>query len=176
MRIELTRDIAFSNGYSLIQKLVHNSGCKYTDPAPWDKGERTVGEALLEPTKIYVKPMLKIIEKGRVKGLAHITGGGLLENVPRCLPNHLAAELDISMWEVPNVFRWLKKNGRVENEEMARVFNMGVGMVIVVAEEDTKAVMELLEGEGEKTMRIGKLMKREEEGAGCVIRGLESWM
>ncbi|KAL8825952.1 MAG: hypothetical protein Q9170_007596 [Blastenia crenularia] len=168
-----------SNGFSLIQKIVEGSGCRYTDPAPWN-GEITIGEALLEPTRIYVKSMLKVMNTALVKGVAHITGGGLLENVPRCLPGHLAAELDVGMWEVPGVFRWLQKSGRVENKEMARVFNMGVGMVVVVAEKDFGAVMEVLEGEGEKVMRIGKLAERSEgegkgKGAGCVIKGLEDW-
>lgn len=185
-----------SNGFSLVQKIVESSGLEYTDPAPWNPGT-TVGASLLTPTRIYVKPLLTAIGTNLVKGAAHITGGGLLENVPRCLPRHLAAELDISAWEVPGVFRWLKQGGRVEKEEkwergpgveadeMARVFNIGVGMVVVVAEEDVEAVTEVLEGEGEKVMRIGKLVEKgngdgkgegEGKGAGCIIMGMETWV
>lgn len=162
-----------SNGFSLIQKIVQRSGLKYTDTAPWDSNT-TIGISLLTPTRIYVKSLLATIDKNLVKGAAHITGGGLVENVPRCLPEHLTAELDAGAWSVPGVFGWLKRTGGVEKEEMARVFNMGVGMVVVVAEEDAQATTEVLEGGGEKVMRIGKLVRRG-DGEGCVIMGMNAW-
>ncbi|KAL8781157.1 MAG: hypothetical protein Q9213_006125 [Squamulea squamosa] len=169
-----------SNGFSLIQKIVEKSGLRYTDPAPWiqrSETATTIGAELLIPTRIYVTPLLQAIERNLIKGAAHITGGGLLENVPRCLPSHLAAELDISAWEVPEVFHWLKKIGQVDAVEMARVFNIGVGMVVVVAKEDVDAVKEVLEGAGETVMGIGTLVERGTGAeAGCSIKGLEMWV
>ncbi|KAL8771709.1 MAG: hypothetical protein Q9209_002900 [Squamulea sp. 1 TL-2023] len=173
-----------SNGFSLIQKIVEKSGLRYTDPAPWIQTSATattIGTELLVPTRIYVTPLLQAIERNLIKGAAHITGGGLLENVPRCLPSHLAAELDSSAWEVPGVFRWLKQVGQVDAVEMARVFNIGIGMVVVVAKEDVEAVKEVLEGAGEKVMGIGTLVERgtagaEKKEAGCIIKGLEMWV
>ena len=104
-----------SNGFSLIRKILEQSRLDLKDKAPWADGE-LVGRSLLTPTRIYVKPLLKIIRKNLVKGMAHITGGGLVENVPRMLPQHLAAEMDVTKWEVPKVLQWLKVRGQVENK------------------------------------------------------------
>ncbi|KAL8718007.1 MAG: hypothetical protein Q9225_004809, partial [Loekoesia sp. 1 TL-2023] len=116
-----------------------------------------------------------VMERKLVKGAAHITGGGLVENVPRVLPKHLTAEIEASSWEVPAVFRWLKKAGAQPKEEMARVFNMGVGMVLIVGEENVRAATEILEGEGERVLEIGKLVERKGDEQGCVIRNWEMW-
>ncbi|KAK1832267.1 phosphoribosylformylglycinamidine cyclo-ligase [Podospora conica] len=161
-----------SNGFSLVRKVVSTRGLSYTDAAPWD-ASTTVGESLLTPTRIYVKPLLKVLESegAAVKGMAHITGGGLTENVPRMLPGHLAAEIDVATWEALPVFKWLRQS--VAPAEMARTFNNGVGMVIAVSEEGAKAVVAGLEAEGEKVYTIGRLVKRGEEA--CVLRNLESW-
>ena len=113
-----------SNGYTLITKIVESSGLKNEDKAPWGSGE-SVGESLLTPTRIYVEPLLGVVKKNLVKGMAHITGGGLIENVPRMLPKHLAAEMSAKSWPVPPVLGWLKKSGRVEDNEFAKTFNTG---------------------------------------------------
>ncbi|KAJ4391226.1 Bifunctional purine biosynthetic protein ADE1 [Gnomoniopsis smithogilvyi] len=162
-----------SNGFSLVRRIVDHAGLKYTDPCPWDSTASSVGEALLTPTRIYVKPLLKALTSNLIKGLSHITGGGLTENVPRTLPKTLAAEIDVGTWEVPAVFQWLRKAGGVEPKEMARTFNNGVGMVAVVAAGDVDRAVQVLEQEGEKVFRIGRLVKR--DGEGCVLKGLETW-
>jgi len=161
-----------SNGFSLIRKIVRQAGLSFTDPAPWENN-KSVGASLLAPTRIYVNSLLGPIRNGLIKGMSHITGGGLLENIPRMLPKHLAAHVDVSSYPVPEVFKWLKKEGRLEDEEFAKVFNTGVGMVLVVAEGDVeRACVELKEG-GEAVFVIGKLVGR--EGEGCVLSGLEAW-
>lgn len=104
-----------SNGFSLIRKIIERSGLSYHDKAPWATGE-SVGESLLKPTRIYVKSLLEVYRKDLAKGMAHITGGGLIQNVPRMLPEHLAAEIDVTSWQLQEVFRWLKHQGRIENE------------------------------------------------------------
>ena len=165
-----------SNGFSLVRKVVQKRGLDYKDAAPWDSS-KSVGESLLTPTKIYVKPLLKVLgsEVGSktVKGMAHITGGGLTENVPRMLPKHLSAEIDVTAWELPPVFKWLA--GSVEPAELARTFNTGIGMVVAVAAEGVEDVIKGLEEAGEKVHRLGKLVKREEGNNGTVLNGLESW-
>ncbi|KAJ4424714.1 Bifunctional purine biosynthetic protein ADE1 [Gnomoniopsis sp. IMI 355080] len=162
-----------SNGFSLVRRIVDHAGLKYTDPCPWDSTASSVGEALLTPTRIYVKPLLKALTLNLIKGLSHITGGGLTENVPRTLPKTLAAEIEVGTWEVPKVFQWLRKAGGVEPKEMARTFNNGVGMVAVVAAGDVDRAVQVLEQEGEKVYKIGRLVKRDVEG--CVLKGLEAW-
>lgn len=163
-----------SNGYSLIHKIVERSDLAFPSPAPWDPST-SVGLSLLTPTKIYVRALLGLFEQELVKGAAHITGGGLVENIPRILLAGLKAEVEATSWSVPEVFRWLKKEGKVEKEEMARVFNMGIGMVLVVAEGHVGEVTRILEGKGENVVRIGGLAEREEGGVGCVIHDLEVW-
>ncbi|KAK3494782.1 phosphoribosylglycinamide synthetase [Neurospora hispaniola] len=174
--IALASSGVHSNGFSLVRKVVDKCGLSYTDKAPWDSSA-TVGESLLTPTRIYVKPLLKVLAQTgeAVKGMAHITGGGLTENVPRMLPKHLAAEIDVATWEHPPVFKWLRES--VVPTEMARTFNNGVGMVLAVAPEAADAVVKGLEAEGEKVYTIGKLVNREggEKGEWCVLKNLESW-
>lgn len=155
-----------SNGFSLVRRIVAAAGLEYTSSAPWDTS-KTVGESLLTPTKIYVKELLPVVR--HVRGLAHITGGGLLENVPRMLPDHLAAEIDFGSWTIPPVFEWLKKAGNIEPTEMCRTFNSGIGMVIAVEASKVDVVTSALEG----VFKIGRLVKR--DGEGCVIRNLDSW-
>jgi phosphoribosylamine--glycine ligase/phosphoribosylformylglycinamidine cyclo-ligase len=161
-----------SNGFSLVRKVVETRGLKYTDEAPWEAGS-TVGQSLLTPTRIYVKPLLKVLEStgGAIKGMAHITGGGLTENVPRMLPAHLAADIDVATWEAPAVFRWLRES--VAPAEMARTFNNGVGMVLAVSQEGAESVVAGLEAEGETVYRIGRLTAK--TGEACVLRNLDSW-
>lgn len=164
-----------SNGYSLIRKIVERSGLAYEDPAPFAKDQK-LGSALLTPTRIYTKSILKALDGQRdaIKGLAHITGGGLPENIPRMLPDALAAHIDVRAWELPPVFAWLKKTGGVEAREMARAFNCGLGMAVVVDAKAEKNVREVFEAAGETVFRVGDLKERK-NGEGCVLAGLDSW-
>ena len=162
-----------SNGYSLVRKVVADAGLALSKPAPF-ASNLSVGEVLLEPTRIYVKSGLAAARSGKVKAFAHITGGGLIENIPRVLPDGTCAALDAARWELPVVFGWLAKTGRIAPEEMARTFNCGIGMVVVTAPEDANAVAAMLEQAGERVLEIGRI----ETAAGAPqvrIAGLERW-
>jgi phosphoribosylamine--glycine ligase / phosphoribosylformylglycinamidine cyclo-ligase len=161
-----------SNGFSLVRKILEMEKVSYEESAPWDES-MTVGMSLLAPTKIYVQPLLRIIKKRLVKGLSHITGGGLIENIPRMLPNHLAGEVDVTSWTLPPVFKWLKDVGNVNPVEMGRTFNTGIGMVAVVSKENLRQVMEDLDAAGEKAYNIGRLVLR--TTAACILKNLQSW-
>ena len=161
-----------SNGYSLIRKIVERAGLSFHDAAPWSKTE-TVGASLLIPTRIYVKPLLAAAEKGLVKGMAHITGGGLLENIPRMLPDHLCADVDAQTWPVPEVFRWLKSSGKIEDLEFARAWNTGLGMVLVVERNKASEASKVLKDTGELVYEVGTLVKR--TGEGCVVKNMTVW-
>ncbi|RYG27589.1 MAG: phosphoribosylformylglycinamidine cyclo-ligase [Burkholderiales bacterium] len=145
-----------SNGYSLVRRIVERSGLKWDDKAPFDD-KLTLGEALLAPTRIYVKSVLQLIRLKRIKGLAHITGGGLTENAPRMCPDHLVPKFDYSAWDLPPVFKWLQEVGAVSDEEMRRTFNCGVGMVLAVDPAVAQPLMERLFNEGEAPFVIGEL-------------------
>ncbi len=145
-----------SNGYSLIRKIVEVSGLAWTAPAPFAPA-RTLGEALLTPTRIYVKALAASLEAGRIKGLAHITGGGLTENVPRMLPEGLVARLDYGAWSRPAVFDWLEETGNVSEAEMRRAFNGGIGMVACVSPDQTDAVLSDLQAANETAWLIGEI-------------------
>ncbi len=159
-----------SNGFSLVRRVVAQSGLRYADPAPF-ANQLSLGEALLVPTRLYVRSCLEAVRAGGVKALAHITGGGLLENIPRVLPDGLAAELDASSWPLPPVFRWLQQEGGIAGAELARTYNCGLGMVAIVAAEDADRVTKILEAKGETVSRVGRITTR--AGEGCVIKGLE---
>jgi len=143
-----------SNGFSLIRRIVEASGADLH--SPFDA--TTIGGALLAPTRIYVKPVLALMHDMPVKGMAHITGGGLLENVPRMLPPGMQARLSRSTWERPAIFDWLQRHGNVADNEMHRVFNCGVGMVVVVAAQHADRALKLLDGAGEHARRIGNIV------------------
>ena len=167
----LTSSGVHSNGYSLVRKIVAVSRLQWEDAAPFAEG-KTLGEALLTPTRIYVKPLLKAIrDTGAVKALAHITGGGFPENIPRVLPQNLAAEIDLDSIPVPPVFSWLAKTGGVEAKEMLRTFNCGIGMIAVVAAENVQAVTDILTAEGEVVVPLGRMVARPEGGAGTIYQG-----
>lgn len=169
--IGLTSSGVHSNGYSLVRKIVALSGLGWDAAAPFADG-KTLGEALLTPTRIYVKPILKAIrETGGIKALAHITGGGFPENIPRVLPKHLAAEIDLSSIAVPPVFSWLAQTGGVEPKEMLRTFNCGVGMIVVVPADEERAVTAALEAGGEKVIALGRMVARDEDAPGVVYKG-----
>ncbi len=149
-----------SNGYSLIRKLVEKSGLGYADAAPFD-ASRSLAEALLTPTRIYVKAVLNALKRHTgIKALAHITGGGMTENIPRVLPEAVAAEIDLGAIEVPPVFGWLKRTGAIAPSECLRTFNCGIGMVAVVAESQADDVMLTLAGAGEAVVRLGRIVER----------------
>ncbi|MBD1549213.1 phosphoribosylformylglycinamidine cyclo-ligase [Roseibium aggregatum] len=146
-----------SNGYSMVRKIVELSGLAWSDKAPFDAAQ-TLGEALMTPTKIYVKPLLAALTASRgIKALAHITGGGLPENLPRVLPAETSARIDLSAISVPPVFNWLATAGGVAEKEMLRTFNCGVGMVVVVSADEADAVAAVLAQEGETVFRIGAI-------------------
>lgn len=161
-----------SNGFSLVRRILERAGFSFNDQAPWESG-KTVGASLLTPTRIYVKPLLAAVQKGLLLGMAHITGGGLEDNIPRMLPKHLAADVDVSTWQVPEVLRWLKKAGSVSDREFARTWNTGLGMVIVVNASSADAATSVLESAGEKVSRIGTLVKRSDEEV--ILRGTSCW-
>ena len=149
-----------SNGFSLVRKIVEHSGLDWSADAPFAPG-MSLGEALMTPTRIYVKPLLAALKAGAgIKALAHITGGGLPENLPRVLPDHLGARIDLTAISVPPVFGWLAQAGGVAQSEMLRTFNCGVGMVVAVAAESADETIAILTAEGETVSRIGTLEPR----------------
>jgi phosphoribosylformylglycinamidine cyclo-ligase len=147
-----------SNGFSLVRSIVAKAGLAWDAPAPFDKAN-SLGAALLTPTRLYVRSCLAAIRTtGAVKALAHITGGGFLENIPRVLPPGLGVHLELAQIPVPEVFRWLARTGNVAEAEMLRTFNCGIGMVAIVAAQDVDAVISVLAREGETAMRLGKVV------------------
>ncbi|MBL4757134.1 MAG: phosphoribosylformylglycinamidine cyclo-ligase [Rhizobiales bacterium] len=149
-----------SNGYSLVRKVVETSGLSWSDPAPFDPST-SLGEALLTPTKIYVRSVLDTLKAGLpVKALAHITGGGMTENLPRVLPDNLGAEINLDTIPVPAVFGWLAKEGGIEEVEMLRTFNCGIGMVLVVASDSASDIIARLESAGETVVELGAITQR----------------
>ena len=161
-----------SNGYSLVRRLAADKGWKLDRPALFDS-DRLLIDHLIEPTRIYVKSLLPLIRSGRIKALAHITGGGLLENIPRVLPQGLHAQVFADLWEQPRLMAFLQAQGNIEPEEMARTFNCGVGMVLAVAEGDVASVTADLAAAGEEVLRIGDIRAGDR---GCTVTGSdEAW-
>ncbi len=151
-----------SNGFSLLRKVAELEGISWSDAAPFDAG-KTLGEACLMPTKIYVKSLLPLTQAGDIKALAHITGGGLPDNLPRVLPDDLACEIDLDAWNWPPVFDWLWGTGRIAQSEMLRSFNCGIGMVIAVDAAKASRVKASFEAAGETVFGIGRVMARDED-------------
>ena len=161
-----------SNGYSLVRRLAADKGWKLDRPALFDQ-EILLIDALMAPTRIYVKPLLPLVRDGRIHALAHITGGGLLENIPRVLPDGLHAHVEADRWEQPRLMAFLQAQGNIEPEEMARTFNCGIGMAVVVAEADVAGVTAELTAAGETVHRIGHIA---EGTKGCTVSGsTEIW-
>jgi phosphoribosylformylglycinamidine cyclo-ligase len=150
-----------SNGFSLVRRVVDRSGLRLSDRAPFAKG-KSLGAALLTPTRIYVRQILDTIRRtGAVKALAHITGGGLTDNIPRVLPKGLAAEIGLGSFRLPPVFHWLRRVGEIDEADMLRTFNCGIGMILIVAPQDAKRVLRSL---GNEAMEIGVIVKRGRKG------------
>ena len=156
----LSSDGIHSNGYSLVRKLVDVSGLDYDYPAPFDP-TRKLGEALLTPTRIYVKSLLAAIKSDTLKAMAHITGGGLTENLPRVLPADVQAKIDLNSWKLPPVFSWLRDTGGMNETELLRTFNCGVGMIVVVSKEKVNEATDILCDAGETVSIIGMLEERQ---------------
>ncbi|XP_068165297.1 trifunctional purine biosynthetic protein adenosine-3 isoform X3 [Antennarius striatus] len=160
-----------SNGFSLVRKVLEKSGLSYSSPAPFSQSGETVGEVLLTPTKIYSRPLLPILRGGAVKAYAHITGGGLLENIPRVLPQELAVDLDASLWSIPPVFSWLQQAGALSEEEMSRTFNCGLGAVLVASPSDAQSVLRQLQAQ--EAWIVGSLTRRQPGAEPVVVRNLK---
>ena len=148
---------AHSNGYSLIRKIIERSNPDLD--AEFDGG-KTLRQAVIAPTRLYVKPILAALEKFEIKGMAHITGGGLTENIPRVLPENCVAQIDAQSWPLPKLFQWLQQAGNVERQEMYRTFNCGIGMAVIVPAEQADAAQAFLAGQGETVYRLGTIRER----------------
>ena len=148
---------AHSNGYSLIRKIIERSNPDLD--AEFDGG-KTLRQAIIAPTRLYVKPILAALEKFEIKGMAHITGGGLTENIPRVLPENCVAQIDAQSWPLPKLFQWLQQAGNVEQQEMYRTFNCGIGMAVIVPAEQAEAVQAFLTEQGETVYRLGTIRER----------------
>lgn len=163
-----------SNGFSLVRKIIEYAGVVYDQSAPWDASV-SVQESLLIPTRIYVKSLLPAIKKQLILGMAHITGGGLVENVPRMLPSHLSAKIDGSTWPVLPVFKWIGKAGNVPVEDINKTLNMGIGMVLTVKKDVVEELSALLAEGGEKVYVIGELVETVEGTQRCVVNNTDDW-
>jgi phosphoribosylformylglycinamidine cyclo-ligase len=150
-----------SNGYSLIRKIIEVSAADLAQ----DCGQQSLAEALITPTRIYVKNLLALSARYPINAIAHITGGGLIDNIPRVLPEQLAARIDLSSWQLPAVFEWLQQSGNIEQSEMMRTFNCGVGMVLAVDAEHEQDCLRQLEALGESAWVVGEVIDRGGEAA-----------
>jgi phosphoribosylformylglycinamidine cyclo-ligase len=156
---------AHSNGYSLVRKIIERAGAKPSD----DLGGRPLGDVVMAPTEIYVKPLLKLISEIDVKGMAHITGGGLVDNVPRVLPENTQAVLHRDSWQMPELFRWLQMKGGVADAEMVRVFNCGIGMVVIVSPAQADAAIKSLSAQGLKAWTVGEVVERPKDAPQTIV-------
>ena len=153
---------AHSNGYSLVRKIIERS--RPDLDAPFD-GARSLADCIMAPTRIYVKPLLALMRQVTIKGMAHITGGGLTENIPRVLPANVCAVLDGKSWHTPKLFDWLREQGNVTAQEMVRTFNCGIGMVVIVSQADAAAALNHLAAAGEQAWVIGAIQARSGDAA-----------
>ena len=152
-----------ANGFSLVRRIVSDLGLKYDQVAPFKDGSKSLGDALLTPTRIYVQSCLAAVRTGYVKGLAHITGGGFIDNVPRILPDNLTAEIDAIGWQRPPIFKWLARTGNISDNEMVRTFNCGIGMVVIVSPDHLDKVRNILRVNGETIYQIGYICDQKTE-------------
>jgi phosphoribosylformylglycinamidine cyclo-ligase len=162
-----------SNGYSLVRRIVEKADLSYEDDAPFQPGTK-LGDALLTPTRIYVKPVLAAVRAGTVKALAHITGGGLTDNIPRVLPEGLGVALDATAWPLLPVFRWMADSAAICDDDLARTFNCGIGMVVIVAPDKADEVQRILAQAGESVYRIGEVQPAIGDVERVVIDGVDT--
>ena len=160
-----------SNGFSLVRRIIEQEKWNLDEVLP-ALGGKTLGKILLEPTRIYVRSLLPLVQDRRIKGLAHITGGGLLENIPRVLPDGCHAMIETSRWELSAIFAQLQQGGRLAADEMARTFNCGIGMAVVLSADDAQDIRAMLEGAGETVFEIGRIEIGER---GCTVSGANNW-
>ena len=169
--VGLTSSGFHSNGFSLVRKVIERAGLSYSSPCPWD-GQQTIGEAILVPTRIYIRQLLPAIKAGLLKGLSHITGGGFTENIPRVLPKTAGVQLDLAELEMPAPFAWTMKSGGIAPEEMLRTFNCGIGMVCVVQQDKVDEAIKMLQGSGDaKVVKMGKVT----DSPGVQYTGMAEW-
>lgn len=154
-----------SNGYSLIRHIIETKNVSFDMPFEG----KTLGETLLTPTRIYVKSVLALANAGMLKGAAHITGGGFIDNIPRVLPSDCAAYLDMSSWSLPPIFEWLQQQGQLSNVELRRTLNCGVGMIVCVAPEHREEALDLLQTQGETAWHIGHIQTRPQDGSEVIF-------
>src|SRR4051794_263506 len=162
-----------SNGYSLVRRIIEKADLSYEDDAPFQPGTK-LGTALLTPTRIYVKPVLTAVRAGTVKALAHITGGGLTDNIPRVLPEGLGVALDATAWPLLPVFRWMAESAALSDDDLARTFNCGIGMVVIVASEKADEAQRILTEAGESVYRIGEVQPAIGDVERVVIDGVDA--
>lgn len=160
-----------SNGFSLVRKIIKAVGVKYEHSAPFEQN-RTLGDALLEPTKLYVSSCLPLAKTNYLHGLAHITGGGLRENISRILPTNLTAEINTKSWQIPPVMEWLIELASIPLTDAFRTFNMGIGMVLIIEREKVVEATRLLEAAGETVYSIGKVVDRDSHGHSAILHGI----
>ncbi|EGL83475.1 phosphoribosylformylglycinamidine cyclo-ligase [Caldalkalibacillus thermarum TA2.A1] len=163
MLIGLPSSGVHSNGFSLVRKMMSQTGLKLTAVVDSVDSGRTIGEVLLTPTRIYVQPVLALLKQFTIKGMAHITGGGMIENIPRMLPPACAAVIEKGSWPVLPVFRWLQEAGQLTEEDMFNTFNMGIGLVLAVSLEETEDVLKTLRDMGEEAYVIGRIITGRQE-------------
>ncbi|TPX55225.1 hypothetical protein PhCBS80983_g05496 [Powellomyces hirtus] len=165
-----------SNGYSLVRHVVKMASIDYSTPCPFPPPQagQTLGEALLTPTRIYVRQLLPCVRRKLIKGMAHITGGGFPDNIPRTLPDHVGVQIDARTWPLPPMFKWLKKTGDIADYELSRTFNCGIGMILIISKENLAEVTSLLKEAGEEVYQIGKLTKRSGKEEQVEVIGTET--
>ena len=164
-----------SNGFSLVRKVMEQLDIKYGDPCPFIEN-RDLGTALMEPTRIYVEPCLNALREGGIRGLAHITGGGLLENPPRSFNDTLSARIDVLKWSLPPVYEWLMETRLISPKELANTFNCGIGMILITDPNLTHEIAQKLTKFGETVYELGFLEKRTETMSAVTIENIESWV
>ena len=160
--IALSSSGIHSNGFSLVRKILNIDNSNINNVVK-ELGKKSIGEILLTPTKIYVKPILKLLKKIKVKGISHITGGGFYENIPRCIPNGLCAEIEKNKIKILPIFKYIQKIGNIEDRDMFNTFNMGVGMCIIVSKKDAEKTIEILNSCKEDAYIIGKIIENKEK-------------
>lgn len=160
--IALSSSGIHSNGFSLVRKILNINNSNINNVVK-ELGKKSIGEILLTPTKIYVKPILKLLKKIKVKGISHITGGGFYENIPRCIPNGLCAEIEKNKIKILPIFKYIQKIGNIEERDMFNTFNMGVGMCIIVSKKDAEKTIEILSSCKEDAYIIGKIIENKEK-------------